>query len=167
MSNKITSYRTVWTNPVHFLAFGFGSGVVPVAPGTWGTVVAIPFYLVMQQTLAWPYYLAVLALLTVFGFWLCHVTAKAFGIHDHPGIVWDEICGYLLAMFLAPAGWQWIAIGFLLFRLFDIWKPFPIRWLDQKVRGGVGIMLDDLVAGLYAWLVIQALVRFTPIVDFI
>jgi len=74
---------------------------------------------------------------------------------DHPGIVWDEIVGYLITMFLAPKGWLWIILGFILFRLFDIFKPFPISWFDQRISGGLGIMADDWLAGLFGWFVLQ------------
>ena len=125
-----------WRNPIHFLAFGFGSGAMPKAPGTWGTLAAIPIYLLL--------------LLTLVGIWLCHRTASDMGVHDHPGIVWDEIVGYLITMIVAPVGWIWIVVGFFLFRFFDIIKPWPIRWVDRHVHGGFGIMLDDVLAGLMA-----------------
>lgn len=135
-----------WT---HLLAFGFGAGCSPKAPGTMGTLLAVAFYLPLSRLdLAW--YALVLAIVTGAGIWLCERVSAELGVHDHPGIVWDEIAGYLLTMFAAPPGWMWIAIGFVLFRLFDIWKPWPIGWLDRRVHGGLGIMLDDLVAGLFA-----------------
>ena len=84
------------------------------------------------------------------GVWICQRTSDDLGVHDHSGIVWDEIVGYLVAMTFAPSGWVWIVIGFLLFRVFDILKPWPILWIDQRMKGGMGIMLDDLLAGLYA-----------------
>ena len=146
----------------HFLAFGFGAGKAPVAPGTFGTLVGIPVYLLLQPLSALVYAITVLALFGL-GVWLCHVAEKDLGVHDHPGIVWDEIVGYLITMFLAPAGWLWIALGFVLFRLFDIWKPFPIRQIEHRVRGGFGNMLDDVLAALYAWVVLQAAVHFLPV----
>ncbi len=136
-------------HPVDFLALGFGSGMTPLAPGTAGTVVAIPLYLLMQPLALIPY-LAVVALLFLVGIPICAHTANRLGVHDHPGIVWDEIAGYLVTMAFAPAGWLWVAAGFVLFRLFDIVKPWPIRWCDRKVHGGFGIMLDDLLAGVFA-----------------
>lgn len=145
-------------HPVELLAFGFGSGLMPRAPGTAGTVVAIPIYLLVQS-LAWPQYLALAALLFLAGIAICGHAAQRLGVHDHPGIVWDEIVGYLVTMTLAPAGWLWVAIGFVLFRLFDILKPWPIRWLDRQVHGGLGIMLDDLLAGVFAAAILQLLVR--------
>jgi phosphatidylglycerophosphatase A len=144
-------------HPVDFLALGFGSGLVPLAPGTAGTVVAIPVFLLLQP-LALTYYLALVLLLFVAGIAICAHAAQRLGVHDHPGIVWDEIVGYLVTMAFAPAGWQWVAAGFVLFRLFDIVKPWPIRWCDREVHGGFGIMLDDLVAGVFAATVLQGLV---------
>lgn len=150
--------RSIWRNPVHFLAFGCGAGAAPVAPGTFGTLVAVPLYWLLQG-MHLPTYLALLTLLFAAGVWLCEVTARDLGVHDHPGIVWDEVVGYLLTMTAAPPGWAWIVVGFLLFRLFDIWKPWPIRYCDRQLGGGLGIMLDDVLAGLYAWLVLQMLYR--------
>ena len=150
-----------WRRLVHFLAFGFGSGKAPVAPGTFGTLVGIPAYLLLQP-LATYIYVAVVAGLFGVGVWLCHVTERDLGVHDHPGIVWDEIVGYLITMFMAPAGWVWMAAGFLLFRLFDIWKPFPIRQIERRIQGGFGNMLDDALAAVYAWFVLQAVVRMIP-----
>ncbi len=136
-------------DPRNFLALGFGSGLSPWAPGTAGTLVAIPLYLLCANLALLPYLLITLAGLLL-GFYLCEFTARKLGVHDHPGIVWDEIVGYFITMIAAPPGWTWIVAGFLLFRLFDIVKPWPIRWLDRQVKGGVGIMLDDVVAGLFA-----------------
>ncbi len=151
-----TSPRSVWTNPIHFLAFGFGSGTLPKAPGTWGTVIGVVFYLAMQW-LSLPAYLLTLAVLIIVGIWLCHVTARDLGVHDHPGIVWDEIVGYLVTMIAVPSSWFWIVVGFILFRVFDIWKPFPIRLIDKKVKGGLGIVVDDLLAGVYALIALHVL----------
>lgn len=153
---------TVWTNPWHFLAFGCGSGAMPVAPGTFGTLFAIPVYLLMEG-LAWPVYLAIVVALYVFGVWLCDRVSSDIGEHDHSGIVWDELVGYLLTMMAAPAGWVWIVVGFVLFRIFDIWKPWPINWADQKVSGGQGIMLDDVIAAVYAALVMAGLVSVVAV----
>ena len=141
-------------NPVHLLAFGFGTGMAPGAPGTVGTVAGLLIYLPLSLLSHLPY-LLVVAVISVAGIWLCGVTARDLGTHDHPGIVWDEIAGYLVTMVGAPPGWQWIILGFVLFRLFDIWKPWPIRPIDRRVGGGLGIMLDDMVAGVYASLAMQ------------
>lgn len=157
MAEKIPP-RTL-RHPVDFLGLGFGSGLVPLAPGTAGTLVAIPVYLLLQP-LSVTYYLALVVLMFLAGIAICAHTTRRLGVHDHPGIVWDEIVGYLVTMVFAPAGWQWVVVGFLLFRLFDIVKPWPIRWCDHKVHGGFGIMLDDLLAGVFAAAVLQGLVYF-------
>jgi phosphatidylglycerophosphatase A len=146
-------------HPVDFLALGFGSGLVPLAPGTAGTVIAIPVYLLLQP-LDLAVYLAIVAVSFIAGIGICAHTANRLGVHDHPGIVWDEIVGYLVTMTAAPGGWEWVAAGFVLFRFFDIVKPWPIRWLDKHVHGGLGIMLDDLLAGVFAALLLQAVVYF-------
>jgi phosphatidylglycerophosphatase A len=143
-------------HPFGFLSLGFGSGLVPVAPGTAGTVAAIPVYLLMQ-VLALPVYVTVTCLLFLAGIPICAWTARQLGVHDHPAIVWDEVVGYLVTMVAAPAGWRWIVAGFVLFRIFDIAKPWPIRWCDRQVGGGLGIMLDDLLAGVFAAVVLQLL----------
>jgi len=153
----------LWRSIVHFLAFGFGAGKAPAAPGTFGTLVGIPAYLLLQP-LTIHIYVAVVAGMFAFGVWLCHVTERDLGVHDHPGIVWDEIVGYLITMFLAPTGWIWLVVGFVLFRLFDIWKPFPIRQIERRIQGGFGNMLDDALAAVYAWLVLQAVVRLVPLI---
>ena len=150
-----TLNRTVLTSPVHFLAFGFGSGLSPKAPGTMGTLAAIPLYLMLMNLPLTGYLLAVL-LISVAGIWICGESSRRLGVHDHGGIVWDEFAGFLLTMTAAPQGWAWIVLGFALFRLFDIWKPWPVRVADRQLHGGVGIMLDDILAGIYAWLVLQA-----------
>lgn len=139
---------------MHLLSLGFGTGLVPKLPGTAGTVVGVVLFLPLQY-LTWQYYLAVTLVMFVAGIWLCGRTADRLGVHDHPAIVWDEIVGYLVTMCLAPPGWMWLLAGFILFRIFDIWKPWPIRWLDKQVRGGLGIMLDDLLAAVYAMICIQ------------
>ncbi|OFE12677.1 phosphatidylglycerophosphatase [Pseudohongiella acticola] len=145
---------SVWRNPVHFLAFGLGSGAAPRAPGTFGTVAAVVIYLLLPPMGA-GVYLLFLALSFVVGVWLCGRTAEDIGVHDHGGIVWDEFVGLWLTMFLAPPGWVWLALGFLLFRVFDVLKPWPIDWCDKYVEGGLGIMIDDVLAGLMALACLQ------------
>lgn len=159
---KKPSLHTVWNNPIHFLAFGFGSGTLPWAPGTWGTIAAIPIYLLLRD-LSLFYYIILLSVVILAGIWICDVAEKAVGIPDYSGIVWDEIAGFLLTMLAVPPGWQWIVLGFILFRLFDIWKPWPIRWIDQFVKGGLGVMLDDLLAAVYAGVSLQILIHLYSI----
>lgn len=142
-------------DPRHWPALGFGLGAAPFAPGTFGTLLGIPVYLLLAGA-SLPVYLAAVAALFLLGIAACRVTARALGVHDHPAIVFDEVVGFLITMTLAPASAGWIVAGFALFRLFDIWKPWPIRWIDRHVHGGLGIMLDDALAGVYALLVLQA-----------
>ena len=136
-------------NPLHLLSLGFGSGLSPFAPGTCGTLVAIPLYLLLAQLPLW-YYLAAVALAFAIGVYLCGYTSTALGEHDHSGIVWDEFVGLWITMIAVPATWQWILAAFVLFRLFDIVKPWPVKIADEKMKGGFGIMFDDVLAGLYA-----------------
>jgi len=157
MTTKPT-WKIILANPVHFMAFGFGSGLAAKAPGTFGTLVAIPIYLLLEP-LSLINFLIVLTLLTIFSFYIAGKSAQLLGIHDHGGIVIDEICGYLVTMTIAPSGWQWIIAGFILFRIFDILKPWPINYLDKKISGGIGIVSDDLMAGIYALLSLELLVR--------
>ncbi|WP_445397002.1 phosphatidylglycerophosphatase A family protein [Zobellella sp. An-6] len=144
------------SNPLHLLALGFGSGLSPVMPGTMGTLAAIPLYLLVQGLPLWAY-LGLLALGFVAGIKICEAATTAIGRHDHGAIVWDEIIGFGITMIAAPAGALWILAGFVLFRFFDIVKPWPIRWFDRRVHGGVGIMLDDVIAGLFALACLQGL----------
>ena len=136
-------------NPIHGLALGFGSGLMPKAPGTFGTLAAIPVYLLCKD-LSLLYYLLFVSVVSVLGIYICHYTSQALKVHDHPGIVIDEFAGYFITMIAIPFSWQWMLLGFVLFRIFDVWKPWPISLLDKKVRGGFGIMIDDIVAGLFA-----------------
>ena len=144
-------------DPVVLLAVGFGSGLAPKAPGTAGTVVAVPLVIWMQP-LPLITYLLITTCLFIAGIWICTYTAEKFGVHDHPSIVIDEIVGYLITMTAAPAGWPALIAGFVLFRLFDAVKPWPISWFDRNVNGGLGIMLDDVVAGIVALAIIQGLI---------
>ncbi len=148
--------RTVFTDPVHFLAFGAGAGLAPKAPGTvgslWGVVLA-------WLTAGWslPLQGLLLAVLSFAGIFICGESARRLGEHDHPGIVWDEIAGCYLTLLFVGADPAWLAAGFAVFRLFDIWKPWPIRDLDHRLHGGAGIMLDDLVAGVYGVVTLAAI----------
>ncbi len=139
---------------MHFLAFGLGTGAVPYAPGTAGTLLAVALYYALHGLAPLVYIVSTIAVILA-GVWLCGRTARDIGVHDHPGIVWDEIAGYFVTMVLAPQGPWWPWVGFVLFRLFDIWKPFPIRRLDRRLGGGLGIVADDVLAGVYAAVVLQ------------
>jgi len=151
--------RKVLSNPVHFLAFGFGSGLAPFAPGTFGTLAAIPLYLLMN-TQSLTIYLLITLVVSIVGIWICDKSSNLLGVHDHSGIVWDEFAGFFVTMIAAPAGWLWVVVGFSLFRLFDIWKPWPISVLDKKVHGGLGIMVDDILAGVFSAICLQLLAYF-------
>ncbi|GAB6041798.1 phosphatidylglycerophosphatase A family protein [Endothiovibrio diazotrophicus] len=146
------------TNPIHLLAFGLGSGLAPKAPGTFGTLAAVPLYFLIAP-LPLPLYVAWLVAAFILGVAICDRTSRDLGVHDHSGIVWDEFVGLWVTLILVPPGWWWVVVGFLLFRLFDIWKPWPIGWADRRVGGGLGIMLDDLLAGFYAWGLLQLAAR--------
>ena len=140
---------------LHWIAFGAGAGLVPWAPGTAGTVVAVPIFLVVAGQPPAAYAVAV-ALLVGAGIWVCGRTARDLGVHDHPGIVLDEIAGFLVTMTALPVEWPWIVAGFVAFRIFDIVKPWPVSLADRKVGGGLGIMLDDLIAGALACVALHA-----------
>ena len=131
------------------LAFGFGSGLSQKAPGTMGTLAAIPLWWLLAQ-LPLSTYLVVVLVAAVAGILICGRAADRLGVHDHGGIVWDEFVGFWIAMAALPVTWQSLILGFVLFRLFDILKPWPISWLDRRVSGGFGIMIDDVIAGLAA-----------------
>lgn len=147
------------SNPLHLLALGFGSGLSPIMPGTMGTLAAIPLYWLIQG-LSPVWYLLILLLGFIAGIWICNAATRAIGRHDHGAIVWDEIIGFGITMFAAPAGVGWIVVGFVLFRFFDIIKPWPISWFDRRVHGGFGIMLDDVIAGLFALACLQLLALY-------
>ncbi|MFK7886670.1 MAG: phosphatidylglycerophosphatase A [Gammaproteobacteria bacterium] len=142
-------------DPVLFLAFGFGSGLAPKAPGTAGTIVAVPL-VAMAATLGRPAFFVITALITLVGIWLCGEAARRIDAHDHPGIVWDEFAGLFVTFIAVVPTVPELILGFVLFRLFDIWKPWPIRELDHSIPGGLGIMLDDVIAGLFAALALAA-----------
>jgi phosphatidylglycerophosphatase A len=148
--------KAVWTNPLYFIAFGFGSGAMPIAPGTFGTLLAIPFYLLLRPLPLYAYLVVVLAFI-IFSIWVSDRVSREIHVHDHQGMCIDEFAGFFVTMIAAPHDWPWIVLGFFLFRLFDIWKPWPIRWIDEKVQGGFGMILDDVVAGLFAMCIIQVL----------
>ena len=153
------------SNPIHFLALGFGSGLLKPAPGTWGTLSALPIYALLAVTLSVSLqsYLLIVVIGFVLGVFLCGKTARDVGEHDHSAIVWDEIVGFLITMIAIEVSLANVVIGFVLFRFFDIVKPWPIRVIDKRVHGGFGIMIDDVVAGMFA-LVILHLVQ--PLLGF-
>ena len=148
--------RAILTHPAGWIASGFGSGLSPVAPGTAGSAVALIAWFALRE-LPVPILVAVLVLAFALGVWASNIVVAKLGIVDPGVIVWDEFVGQWIA--LAPLlwiahGWRWILAAFLLFRLFDIWKPWPVSWADRTVKGGLGVMLDDVFAGIYAAIVI-------------
>jgi phosphatidylglycerophosphatase A len=144
------------TQPIQFLALGFGSGLAPKAPGTFGTLAAIPVFLLLTMLMPapLPYALAVIVM-GLAGIYICGKAADDVGVHDHPAIVWDEFVGFFITMFMVPVSWQSILVGFILFRIFDILKPWPISFIDKKMTGGLGIMFDDVLAGIFALAIMQ------------
>jgi len=155
------SAGSVWRNPALLLATGFGVGRAPRAPGTFGSLLGVVVYLAWAHSLRPVEYAGLVAALFLAGIWLCARAERALGVHDSPAIVWDEIVGQLCALSVVRPGWLWIVLAFALFRLFDIWKPFPIGWLNRRVTGGLGIMADDLAAGLAAAIVLEAIAWLT------
>jgi phosphatidylglycerophosphatase A len=153
------TFAQLLRSPTLLLAFGFGSGLSPKAPGTMGTLAAIPLWWLLAQ-LPLTSYLIVVSIAAVVGIAICGRAADQMGVHDHGGIVWDEFVGFWIAMAALPITWQSVVLGFVLFRVFDILKPWPISWLDKKVSGGFGIMIDDVIAGLAAAVVIYFLGYF-------
>ena len=139
----------MFSRPAHFFALGLGTGLSPKAPGTLGTLLGFPVHWLVTLLPAAGFWLA-LAVLFLVGVWICDVTGKALGVSDHGSIVWDEIVAFALVLAFTPAMPVWCVAAFALFRLFDIWKPFPIRHFDRTLKGGFGVMFDDLLAAGYA-----------------
>ncbi|MDY7218122.1 phosphatidylglycerophosphatase A [Denitrificimonas sp. JX-1] len=139
----------VWSNFWHFIAFGFGSGLAKKAPGTWGTLAGLAVLPLLYLLPLWAG-ITTIAFASLFGVWLCGRVAKDLGVHDHGGIVWDEMVGIWMTLILLPHTWIWWVLGFVLFRALDILKPWPISVLDRRLGGGLGIMLDDMLAGAIA-----------------
>jgi len=154
--------RIVARDPVHWFAFGFGTGLLPRAPGTWGSLAtALVFWAVAPVDTV--VLLGVTAVLFVAGIWICGESARRIGVHDHGGIVFDEVVGMLLTLAVVHPEPLWIGVAFLCFRVFDIWKPWPIRDLDHSLSGGLGIMLDDVLAAAYAATAVFLLQRFLAV----
>ncbi len=141
---------SMWRNPVHFLACGFGLGAMPIMPGTFGTGLGVLVYL-MLASFSLPIYLLITCMLLIAGIYLCGRTCRDVGLDDHSAVVWDEMASFPLVMMAIPVTWYYVLAGFVLFRVLDVAKPWPIRWVDEQVRGGFGIMLDDILAALGAW----------------
>ena len=155
MAKPVPAFPITWRwlvkRPVCFIGFGFGTGLAPKAPGTFGTLPALFIAGLLLGCGLGKFGLAVLSVILFFiGIWICDVTERSIGVHDYGGIVWDEIAAMMLVLACVPQGLGWWLAAFAAFRFFDAVKPPPIRWFDQKVRGGFGVMLDDFIAALFA-----------------
>src|SRR5512132_2968349 len=158
-TSRTPDARFLLSHPAHFIALGFGSGLAPRAPGTFGTLAGLILFLLLEQVMA-PWHVALLAIPFFFlGIWACEVTSRDLGVQDHGAIVWDEIVAFLPVALFANKSPLMLAVAFGLFRLFDIWKPFPIRQVERRVKGGFGVMVDDVLAAAYACAVIALLVE--------
>ncbi len=152
--------RFALRHPAHFVALGFGTGLAPVAPGTVGTVLAFPIYMLLDRWLD-PLGLAVvIAAFFAIGVWACGRTGHDLGIADHSSMNWDEGVAMMLILLVIPAEWQWWVFAFGAFRFFDVVKPPPIRHIDRTMKGGLGVMFDDIVAAFYTLLLVAAVKRF-------
>jgi phosphatidylglycerophosphatase A len=158
--DRIPVPAAVLRDPVHLFALGFGAGLAPVAPGTFGSVVGLLLGLAALH-LGWWALFGTAVFATIAGVWICGESARRLGVHDHPAIVWDEVAGMMLVLLAAPVSWWGIGLAFALFRLFDVWKPWPIRQVDHGMRGGLGIMLDDVMAALMAVALLTAIKTYT------
>jgi len=156
------NWRFLFSHPAHLLAFGFGSGLARKAPGTFGTLVAFPFYWYLAPRLSDMAFILVLILAFAIGIRVCDITGKALGVADYGGIVWDEVVAFLLVLFFTPDEPAWQLLAFLLFRFFDILKPQPIRYFDKNWHGGLGVMFDDLLAAGYTLLCLAIIITLLP-----
>jgi phosphatidylglycerophosphatase A len=154
--------RFLFDHPAHFVALGFGAGLAPVAPGTFGTLLALPIFWWLNPRVGATEFLILLAALYVGGVWVCDRTGRDLGVEDHKGIVWDEVVAFLIVLFFTPKTSIWQAFAFLLFRLFDILKPGPIRFVEARFRGGFGVMVDDLLAALFTLVCLTLFKLFSP-----
>jgi len=158
MTTSRPDLKFLFAHPAHLIAFGFGSGLAPKAPGTVGTLLGLPlFWLVVTVAQDLPNQIIFLIATFLLGIWACGRSGRALGVADHGGMVWDEIVAFALVLLFTPAGWLWMALAFALFRLFDILKPWPIRLADTHFKSGFGVMFDDLLAALYAIAIIKGL----------
>jgi phosphatidylglycerophosphatase A len=148
------TWRFILSRPAYFIAFGFGAGLAPIAPGTVGTLLAFPLYWLFFPQVGALEFMVLILVLFILGVWACDTAGRALGVSDYGGMVWDETVAFLLVLFLVPATLYWQAAAFLLFRLFDILKPPPIRHYDQTLKSGFGVMLDDLIAAFYTLVVL-------------
>jgi len=146
--------ESIWQHPLHFIAFGFGSGACPFAPGTLGTLFAVPFYLI-ACAFGDKVYAFLTLIFVLMSIYVCAKASQAVLVDDHQGMCLDEFAGFFVTMLFLPHTYIWIIAGFILFRLFDIWKPWPISYIDQHMHGGFGMIFDDVIAGVFACAILQ------------
>lgn len=158
MTTSRPDLRFLVAHPAHLLAFGFGSGLAPRAPGTVGSLLGLPlFWLIAAAAPDLGNRVVLVVAAFLLGIWACARTGRALGVADHGGIVWDEIVAFALVLLFTPPGWGWLALAFALFRLFDILKPWPIAYFDRRLKNGFGVMFDDLLAAAYAVAVLKGI----------
>ncbi len=157
--SKLSLKKRVFSRFSYWIAFGFGSGLTPYAPGTWGTLAAVPLYLALSTLPGW-LYLSIVVAAFILGVYVSSIVTRELGVEDFSGVVWDEMVGYWLTMLFIPVHWIWMVLGFVLFRFFDILKPFPIGWVEKRVQGGFGVMLDDVLAAIPAWMILKCLYHY-------
>jgi phosphatidylglycerophosphatase A len=157
MTTSRPDFRFLLAHPAHLIAFGFGSGLAPKAPGTVGTLLGLPLFWLIAAAPDLPSRTVLVIAAFLLGVWACGRAGRALGVADHGGMVWDEIVAFALVLLFTPVGWLWIGLAFALFRLFDILKPWPIRFADTHLKNGFGVMFDDLLAAAYAIAVIKGL----------
>ncbi len=156
--------RFLLSHPYHFIALGFGAGLAPVAPGTFGTLLALPLFWLLGAYLDPAGLLIALGFMCVGGIWVCDRTGRDLGVPDHKAIVWDEVVAFLFVLFFTPPAPMWQALAFLLFRLLDILKPGPIHYVETQFRGGFGVMVDDLMAAFFTLICLALLKLLAPAV---
>lgn len=147
--------RSIWTNPIHFVACALGFGALPWMPGTWATLAAVPIVVALKQFPEWVY-LSITGIMILLGIYVCGVANRDFGTDDHPACAWDEMASFPLVMIGVPFNIYYLIAGVVLFRFLDILKPWPIRWLDRNIHGGLGVMLDDIAAALCSCIILHA-----------
>ena len=162
--SALPEFKALWRQPVLFCALGFGSGLMPRAPGTWGSLLAVALYCVLFPWLSWQWAAGLLLLSFVLGVFFCAKASESLGSHDHSAVVWDEFVGQWMVLLYLDRATQLpligcLLVGIALFRLFDITKPWPIRWFDRNLQGGLGVMFDDVLAALMAILLVYLLAR--------
>ena len=161
MTPGAPSARFALSHPAHFIALGFGTGIIPFAPGTIGTLLAIPVFYGLKAVLSPQGTLLACAVMFVLGIWACDRTGRDLGVPDHGSMNWDELVAFVFVLTFTPLSLAWNAVAFVLFRFFDIAKPPPVGAVDRLVKGGLGVMLDDLVAAAYTLLLVALAIRMT------